>query len=83
MPKYGKLAFLISGLYATCEAVYRVGHVSMFGEINHCHLSFDVIIRPKYGSDTLTKKPMHTQVNSRRFEKKRKSIALFRSKVVW
>ena len=43
-----------------------VYNMSMFGEINHfatCHLT------SKYGPGTLTKKAMHTQVNSQHFEK--------------
>ena len=40
------------------------GMCMLYDEINNfCHLSFDVIVRPKYGLDTLTKSPMHTQVN--------------------
>ena len=63
-----------------------VYNMSMFGEINDfdfCHLSSDVIVRPKYAPDTLTKRPMHPQINSQHFERKRKSNHFsFRSSTV-
>ena len=37
------------------------GMCMLYDEINiFCHLSFDVIVRPKYGPDTSTKQTMHT-----------------------
>ena len=60
-----------------------VYNMSMFGEINDfCYLSSDVIVRPKYAPDTLTKSSMHTQINSWYFAKKTQVDSIFRSEVV-
>ena len=57
-----------------------VYNMSMFDEINDfCHLSSDVIVRPKYAPDTLTKSSTHKFLA---FYKKTKVDSIFRSEVV-